>query len=150
MQSVESDSIVRRLFEKYYDKSQNEGELYAFSHWRQLHKEATVNLDGNDGVSLAGVGFGDLQNRSLVYHFFSWLTIFCYVLVLKNRYKILRLLPAAMQLSKKMGIFSTYDVFRQVCVVVALEPYFKNPCVRIINIGDGYGFLSALIKSQYP
>lgn len=150
MQSVESESIIRSLFEKYYADRQNDGGVYSSSHWRQLHEQTTVNFNGNDVVSLKGVGFGDLQNRSFIYQFFSWLTILCYVLVLKDWYKILQLLPSAMQLSRKMGMVFTYDAFRQVCVLAALEPYFRNPRVRIINIGDGYGFLSLLIKTRYP
>jgi SAM-dependent methyltransferase len=149
MPSLESVNIVRQLFEEYYVKPDASAEHYASSHWRQLHQEARVEISGEKIVALAGRGFGDLQNASLVYRFFSWLTIGCYVLILNNRWRILRLLPSAIRLSREMGLYFTYDAFRQVCVVAALEPYLSGK-TRVLNIGDGYGFLSALIKSRYP
>jgi len=149
MPSLESPHIVRRLFDEYYAKS-GVADEHTSSHWRELHQDARVEIDGEKIIKLAGSGFGDLQNTSLVYRTFSGLTIFCYLLILKNRFQIIRLLPSALRLSRKMGLHFTYDAFRQVCVVVALKPYLRVKAVRILNIGDGYGFFSALIKNYYP
>ncbi len=150
MLSIESESMTRRLFDEYYANPHGADESCYSSHWHQLHKEAKVDFEKDTIVSLKAIGFGDLQNRSLVYRFFSWLTILWYLVILKERRKILRLFPSAFKLSRKMGLFFTYDAFRQVCVLAVLEPYFKKQNLRIINIGDGYGFLSAMIKDQYP
>lgn len=150
MQSSDTGSITRYLFKQYYDKPQNADGHHYSSHWRQLHKDAKVVFDKDNLVSLTACGFGDLQNHSIVYLFFSWITIFCYLAILQQRNKILALFPAAMKLSREMGLNFTYDAFRQVCALAVLEPYLKKTDLRIMNIGDGYGFLSALIKKQYP
>ncbi len=152
MQFVESQSIARCLFEEYYVKPQDAAELYASSHWHLLHKQAKVDFGKDTFVSLVGSGFGDLQNRSLVYRVFSWLTIFSYLVVLKERWEILSLFVPAFNVIKRAGLHFTYDVFRQVCVVAALKPFLNKPAqaVRVLNIGDGYGFLSLLIKEIYP
>ncbi len=150
MQAVATGDIVKQLFEEYYVKSNIDADSYTSSHWQELHKNVNVVFDADNVALLAGTGFGDLQNRSLVYRCCSAMTILCYLIILKQRGQLIQLFPEAVRLSKKIGLYFTYDAFRQVCVLAALEPYLKKPGVRVIIIGDGYGFLSALIKNKYP
>ncbi len=150
MPPLECENIVRRLFADYYAAPQKAEEGYTSRHWQELHKEVQVDFNGDAVVSLAGSGFGDLQNGSGVYRLCSWLTIVSYLLILKERARIFSLLPTALKLLKRMSLKFSYDAFRQVCFLAVLEPYLSKPAVRILNIGDGYGFLSALIKDKYP
>ncbi len=150
MHTASTQDIVRQLFDKYYASSDDRHDPLTSSHWRQYHQEANIRFEGQSLVFLSGVGFGDLQNHSFVYRLFSWITVVCYLIVLKNRFKILSILPTAISLAKKMGLFFTYDAFRQVCLLAALQPCLSKKDLRVVNIGDGYGYFSALLKTYYP
>ncbi|MFA5844045.1 MAG: hypothetical protein WC971_04350 [Coriobacteriia bacterium] len=50
-----------------------------------------------------------------------------------------------------MGLIFSYDIFRQVCafsLIRSRAPWPSGPTIAL-SIGDGYGFLSALIKEVW-
>jgi hypothetical protein len=60
-------------------------------------------------------------------------------------------MKVAHSLARRIGLAFSYDCFRQVCsldLIMSQRPNKER--LSIINIGDGYGFLSALIKDLFP
>lgn len=143
-------NIVTTLNEKYYQADQTPKDFVS-SHWEQLHKQLRIETDQKKIKSLKGIGFGDLQNFSFPYRVFSWFTIVSYLFKLSGWAHIVKLMRVALDLVKRMGFPFTYDCFRQVCALSLILNYLpKKKELRVLNIGDGYGFLSALIKEIIP
>jgi hypothetical protein len=144
-------SIVLEIYRRYY-LSNNTPENLVSSHWKIFHKmiNPPASFDG-EVEALLGVGFGDIQNKSRIQQLFDWMTIASYLLWLKNRLELIKLLRIAIPLAHRMGFRFSYDCFRQVCsLYLIMTKIKKKKGVKIINIGDGYGFLSALIKEVLP
>jgi len=144
-------NILETLYKDYYQTDRTPQELVS-SHWRQMHKQTSVSVV-NNALSLKGFGFGDLQQASLPHLILAWVTIAAYLCRLNNRAAIIRLLPKAIALSRRMELPFTYDSFRQVCslaMIMSFKSYGQGFPLRVVIIGDGYGFLSALIKKELP
>jgi len=143
--------IIKALYDNYYEIDVTPDTLVS-SHWKEFHKNVKVRVEDGQVKDIQGYGFGDLEYNSLVTRIFNWATIICYLCVLKDRGPIIKLIKTADRLVKKMGLTFTYDCFRQVCaahLILKNLPQRSKP-LRVICIGDGYGFLSALIKEMVP
>jgi len=141
------NSIVTELYNKYYLEN-NTPESIISSHWKFWQEKIQIEFKDGRIESLAGFGFGDLENKSLLSQALSWLTISSYLFRFPNRKNLLRLIRIAIPLAKKMGFAFSYDAFRQVCALnlILMHNGKTKKRLNILNIGDGYGFLSALIK----
>lgn len=144
--------IVNRLYEKYYVLEETPADLVS-SHWRHFHEKAHVEFRDDGITMISGVGFGSVAYKSFINRIFDSLTIASYLCFLKERRDILRLMRIGRLLAKKMGISFTYDCFRQICSLNLITKRLKrHPAGRlcVICIGDGYGFLSGLLKESFP
>lgn len=145
-------SIVSRLYEKYYVLEETPNNVVS-SHWKHYHEMAQVKFSGGEITIASGVGFGDVAHKSLISRIFDWLTIASYLCFLKERRDILRLMKIARPLANKMGISFSYDCFRQVCslnLIMKRLNWLSVQRLCVICIGDGYGFLSGLLKEYFP
>ncbi len=143
--------ITKIIYDEYYQRDITPQALIS-SYWKDMHKNSKVRLQGDD-LYLKGVGFGDMQQASLPYLFFSWLTIFAHLCHMRDRWAVISKMFKAIQLAHRMGLPFTYDSFRQVCSLVLIMKNYQvklDQPLRIISIGDGFGFLSCLIKQIYP
>jgi hypothetical protein len=62
-----------------------------------------------------------------------------------------RLMKVTHSLARRTGFAFSYDCFRQVCSLnLIMNQRTNKERLSIINIGDGYGLLSALIKESFP
>ncbi len=146
-QTIDIPSI---LYDDYYRDDQTPSELIS-SHWKDFYKKVEVESGGGQIVSLKGFGFGDLQYNSILTRVFSWFTILSYFFILPNRFGVLRFLKVAMNLARGMELTFSYDCFRQLCAGLLIhQKALGKKKLRIINIGDGYGFLSMLLKEFFP
>jgi len=143
--------IIDELYQNYYVKD-NTPEHVISSHWKFYQEKIKCELNGGKITSLSWLGFGDLQNKSFLSQTFSWLTIAGYLCQFPNRNELLRLMKLAVPLGRKIGFPFSYDCFRQICSLKLIMNKLKNERerVNIIIIGDGYGFLGALIKEIFP
>jgi len=144
--------IVNRLYEKYYILKETPKNVVS-SHWKHYHEMAHVKFRGSEMTIASGVGFGDVAHKSFISRIFDSLTIASYLCFLKERRDILRLMKIARSVANKMGISFSYDCFRQVCSLNLIMKRLKRlPGHRlwVICIGDGYGFLSGLLKECFP
>jgi len=82
---------------------------------------------------------------------FSWATIISYLGALNKRRELIGLLREGVSLAGKMGVPFSYDCFRQICTFGLLIRHYQSRGggVRILIIGDGFGFLSAFIMEIF-
>lgn len=147
---VEGKNITAILYDRYYRTDHTPPDLVS-SHWREYHKEIKLDFSGDEMDTLKGVGFGYESNVSWYQKIPNWMTNISYLGILPNRMDLLRLIPIARKIAKKMNCSFTDDCSRQVCTLALLKVHMPpERKIRVINIGDGHGFLSALIKEVFP
>ncbi len=147
----DTNRIAEDLYRKSYIE-QTDPQEFISSHWQLYHHNIKVHLLNGKIESLKGFGFGDMQSTSLPERLLSFMTIISYLCVLRNRKKLIDLMKTAIPLAWDMGFPFSYDCFRQVCTLQLIMGYMnkEEKSHVILVIGDGYGYLSALLKKKYP
>ena len=156
--TIPNENLIRHLIETYYGQGDKSGaeDGYVSSHWRHFSKLFNVKLDAAGNlVSLSGIGFGSGNWSHLPHRGLDQLCILTHLIHLPHRWKILRrLLGTASNICKAMGLDPTIDVFRQVCSLELLLRHIpgsmRSGRIRFLMIGDGFGILSAMLKSVFP
>lgn len=146
------ESIISELYRRYYIENSQPEDLIS-SHWKAFHKKIQIEFEGNRIKTLKGYGFGDLEDRFFIHQVLSWIAIVSYLVRLENRSELIRLIQIAIPIARRMGLLFSYDCFRYVCSLNMIMNRMRmkdRKRINIINIGDGYGFLSALIKEVFP
>lgn len=142
-------SISSTLYKDYYLTDKTPNQLVS-SHWEAIHERSEVEVSPQ-GIEKLKFELGDYGYSKMHHKLFNWATIVLYLFRLENRNDIIRVLGKALTLARRMEFPFTYDCFRQVCTVALLSRYIAyDRKFKVINIGDGYGFLSALIKEFFP
>lgn len=147
-----SPNIINELYNRYFIEN-NQPENLVTSHWKYYHNKIEIEFADNRVKKIKGYGFGDLDERFFISRVFSWITIGSYLFQIKNKRELIRLIRIAIPIAKKMGLLFSYDCFRYVCSLNLIMSNMRvkdKKRINIINIGDGYGFLSALIKEVFP
>ena len=146
--------LIGILYQKYYE---NEGsiDVQASSHWREYSRKFEIQLGTDDVITtMVGYGFGDLQVRSVPYKALSLLAALIQLTSLPHRLDLIFTIPVAWRLSHRMGLSFTQDAFRQLCTLALIKRNMsslqRKKRLRIVMIGDGYGFLASLFKETYP
>jgi len=145
---------LRWLFDRYYGTERSSGPETS-SHWTACSKQVEVRLDANGcPVPVRGHGFGELRFPRPWQAALDWVTIGAYLARLPDRARMIPLLRPGPRLARRMGLAFTYDAFRQVCTLALIAGHLSETQhrggLRVLLIGDGYGFLGALVKEVYP
>jgi len=154
--SLPNRKLVQSLYEDYYAKENLSQNKFVSSHWEYFSKKFDIQVDGEGNIhSLLGMGLGqDVQTRNPLEKLLNYLCHLSYLIRLPERLDILKLIPPSLNICKSMGFYFSFDCFRQVCTLALLMRYMsddmKKKRLRFLMIGDGYGFLSSLIKSVVP
>ena len=138
--------LLAYLSSRYFSESDPSGGMTS-SHWKEQHSRARMNRVG-DNFELEGDGFGFTPNLSARSRIFGWLTIVLYLIMLPDRLALIRRLPTAMALARRMGHPFTSDCFRSLCVYISVLR--GRDLSRVAIIGDGWGFLTSLIHHFEP
>lgn len=147
---METREIINYLYNEYYLKDSTPPELLS-SFWKYYQNQLEVQMSDGGVKQLSGVTFGGFQNSSIIYRFLTLLTIGSYLVKLPDKKEICSLVKTSRGVTKKMGLFFTYDAYRQTCPLLLIRRHLKErKRINVIIIGDGYGFLSLLIKEIYP
>ena len=148
---METDEIINYLYNEYYLKDRTPPELVS-SFWKYYQNQQKVQIkDGKVEALIATPPLGGLDIKSPVHRFLSWLTIGSYLWKLADKKGICSLVKTSLRVTKRMGLFFTYECFRQMCSLVLIRRHLKKrKRINVIIIGDGYGFFSSLIKEIYP
>lgn len=153
IKELSSPEIVRTLYRLYYlQPIINENEIS--SHWKEFSQKIQVYIDDNeDLLSFRGYGFGDLHPTNPLNKILKCLCNLSYFVRLPYKKDLLFLVNKSLPILKKINSYLSYDCFRQICSLCTIRKYLKlgdQEKFDILVIGDGYGFLSALVKSVYP
>ncbi len=151
--SLANPDAVRTVYEEYYLK-QRAPETCVSSHWTDYGPRADVEID-NEGnfLSFKGFGFGDLQYKDLRSRIVTRICNLSYRIQLRYGKDLRYLLRHAAEILKRIDGYVTSDSFRQTCGLCVARRHLdvgREETFNVVIIGDGYGFLSSLIKSVYP
>ncbi|MDD5069560.1 MAG: putative sugar O-methyltransferase [Candidatus Omnitrophica bacterium] len=144
--------IIRELYDQYYLKSQQQAKEYS-SHWRKYSEASNVNIDPKGRIVAVGCGFGDMYHQKPWHKLASAFTISSYLRKMPDRVDLEKLIKVALDVLPKFSSYMSYDVFRQLCSLALIRkhlPFKSKDAFKVLIIGDGYGFLSAIIRSIYP
>ena len=153
IKKLPNPELIRKLYQKYYIQEFTSTSLMS-SHWQEFTKYIKVDFDMESGIlnEFKGYGFGDLQHTRLIDKILNYFCNLSYFIRLPYKRDIKFLVKKAIPLLQKIDSYLSYDCFRQICSLVVIRKYFdlrEKDYFNILVIGDGYGFLSALLKSLY-
>ncbi|TSA04189.1 MAG: putative sugar O-methyltransferase [Nitrospiraceae bacterium] len=127
------------------------------SHWRVYSQGAQVEIDEEGHLlNLRGEGFGGYQDERMLKRLADYVCCAIHFLRAEEKQEIVRLTKIAFALIKRIPFghhYLSYDLFRQVVALATINRHFRprgDEKFNILVIGDGFGFLAALIKSVYP
>ena len=152
--NLPNQELLKELFENYY-YSDNTPENLISSHWKYFSEKFNVQLDdGGNVISLKGVGFGDMAEVSIISKILAYIGHISYFLRLPYKRDLYQLILKSFKICSLMGVYFSFDCFKQVCSLSLIKrnllKNMENKRLTFLVIGDGYGFLSALIKSTFP
>lgn len=150
-----NSELIHRLFETYYSDNSGTHGREVSSHWQYFSEQFHVEIGENgEIISLSGQGFGNMMEKSRMNRVLAWIGHCLYLIRLDNRLRILSFFPKALRVCRKMGASFSFDVFKQICSLELILRHLKDrqfsSALKIMIIGDGYGFLSSLVKTLIP
>ncbi len=121
------------------------------SHWAVYGEQTRAEID-KDGLHLHGVGFGDYQRRLL-----QWLPAIVGRWSHRKASSECRSFAdthtTAIRLARDLRLGYTYDVWRQTVALSVLRDHWEEYDLQpqsFLMIGDGHGFLGALVRRVIP
>ena len=148
------------IYQQYYQDSKNgipSNSCHLSSHWQRYSQESRVKIGSDDTLlGIEGKGFGSYRHERFLKRFADYLCCAIHFLRAENKIEIVRLTRLARSLVRNIPFgyhYLSYDLFRQVHALATVRQYFhphKDEHFTVLVIGDGFGFLSALIKAVYP
>ena len=146
--TYQNKDISATLYQNYFQTDQTPSHLVS-SHWKEFYLGSATFPKSNTNTTK--LELGDHEHLRFHHKVLSWMTIFSYLFRLEHKGRLVAMVKKARGIAKRVGLPFTYDCFRQVCTVTLLAKYLPgNKKIRVLNIGDGYGFLSCLIKDVFP
>ncbi|MCM8832747.1 MAG: putative sugar O-methyltransferase [Candidatus Omnitrophica bacterium] len=153
IKELPNPELIINLYKKYCHVKDITPDNFLSSHWKKFSRNIKINIDSEGNlIEFLGYGFGDLQYTHMLDKVFNYLCNLSYFIRLPDKKDIRFLIKHAIPILKKMDSYLSYDCFRQICSLVVIRKYFnlqEQENFNILIIGDGYGFLSALLKSVY-
>jgi SAM-dependent methyltransferase len=144
MTTARAQDLLQRLYAGYYER--DAASPLVSSHWKPHCDQFTVDFER---MRVSGDGFGLPTGLRPARVLLEWLCIASYFTWLPNRRRMLSLLSSGLRVSRRMDVPFVWGSFRQLCALELMTRYAKDPST-ILVIGDGYGFLSAMLKELYP
>lgn len=144
--------IIRELYQEYYIKDRSDGREYS-SHWKKFSKLFDVSIDERGYCRCVGHGFGDFGDKKIWHRLTNALTIASYLRGMDNADHIRSLMRYSGAIVKTFSTYLSYEAFRQLCALSVFRKYLsytEQDMFNVLCIGDGYGFLSAMIRTLYP
>lgn len=147
--------VFNTIYSHYYSNEidRTGQDRFVSSHWRSKSSKFVVEEDSNGYIKkIYGDGFGEMKSNNILKKLLVYLGHFSYLIRLDDKLEIIRLSKIALKICKKMGFYFSFDVFKQVCSLALINRNYvtKQKRLNFLIIGDGYGFLSSLIKAVYP
>ena len=122
------------------------------SHWQQYGQATVVARQGTD-VQLRASGFEPVQHLPRHARFLSAVERFSYRAAIAQLRSYRSIWALAHDLAEDLAASASFNVFKSVCVLATLADHWaahRLSPTRFALIGDGYGFLGALIRRLRP
>ncbi len=152
--NIRNRGLIKSIFRDYYSNTEAYHKFVS-SHWKLYGKQFKVNIDDNGNIIyLAGVGFGDMMTKNPLEMFLHYVCHLTYLINLPNRWDVLKLIMPSLKVCRSMGCFFSFDCFKQMYSLALIKKHIADDIKLkrsvFLIIGDGYGFLSSLIKTAFP
>lgn len=149
-----NQELIKELLKNYYSLYITPNKFIS-SHWENYSEKFNVQVDKEGNiVSLIGFGFGDMVEGSIISKILAYLCNISYFVRLPYKKDLYNLINKSINICNLIGVYFSYDCFRQACSLSLIErnltTNMRNKHLIFLIIGDGYGFLSSLIKSTFP
>jgi hypothetical protein len=148
------------LYKRYYAEtagSARSGSTHVSSHWNQYSRASHVEIDGEGHLrGFQCEGFGSYQDERLLKRLADYFCCLIHFLLVEGKLEVFRLAKMSRALAQRIPFghhYLSYDLFRQVHALATINRHFRslpNEKFIVVAIGDGFGFLAALIKWVYP
>ncbi len=157
--SIPNQRLFENIYNHYYDNEMlhHNQNKYISSHWECYSKQFKIKRDSNENVvMISGHGFGDMISDDIFRKILVYMCNFSYFVRLPFKLDILKLTIVALRICRKAGFYFSYDCFKQVCALNLIykrnlrEEERRRGRLAFLMIGDGYGFMSSLIKAVFP
>jgi len=125
---------------------------YTSSHWQRYERETLVERRG-DVLVLRGVGFGSVYARSYATHILNVFERLSYRPVTKVLAHYSSVWNTARRLARDLSFGLTFDVWKCAVALALLAEHWAVNGLQpksFALIGDGYGFLGALVRRYRP
>ncbi len=153
IKKLPNPGIVETLHDRYYIHDLTPEDCVS-SHWKDHSAMTKVDIDKAGNItSFEGFGFGDYGRTNIANRFAKYFSNLYYFWGAANKKDIIYLAGKAAPILSKIGSYLSYDSFKQICALSVIRKHLKkneNDAFDILLIGDGYGFLSSLLKDAYP
>lgn len=151
--NLTNPDIILKLYGKYYSKDQAPNRFIS-SYWKQHSAGIRVSIDdsGNFREFLA-YGFGLVHKTHAINRLIHYISNMSYLLRLKRKEHIRDLWKKSAQVLKPLNSYMSSESFRQLYSLDTIMQYLKvrpDEKFTVMVIGDGHGFLSAMMKTVYP
>ncbi len=160
LSALPNSSALLDLYRRYYGEPLQvpDGvDSHVSSHWKYYSQDFKVDIDDQGNVkSLKGAGFGHYQHERLLWRLANYVCCAAHYLRMDNKKEVLRLTKIALALTARIPWgchYLSYDLFRQIDAVATIRRHFTprlGERFSAMVIGDGFGFLAALLKSVCP
>lgn len=152
--TLPNQKLIEELFINYYSSDSTPENLIS-SHWEYYSRKFNVQIDDEGNIiSLKGFGFGNMEDLSIISKILDYIGHMFYFVRLPYKRDLYPLILKSFKICSLMGVYFSFDCFKQACslslIKRKLSNGMENKRVTFLVIGDGYGFLSALIKSTFP
>lgn len=146
--------IINEIIENYYNTNNTPKNLIS-SHWEKYSNNFSIKYDSKgDIISLEGYGFGNITHNSIFHKILDNMCWVSHLLKLPHEKDLYQLIIKSLHICRAMKVDFSFDCFKQVCSLHSinknLNRNMKQKHLTFLIIGDGYGFLSSLIKQIYP
>ena len=151
----ETSPLTEAFYREYYESDPADQAAYVSSHWADYGSRCKVEADQRGRIRMMrGAGFGIVATRNPIEPWVASLSHRVYLTRRPEAREVLALMQAAKPVCRAAGFFLSFDVFRQLCALALLQRWMPAAMRRrrltVLVIGDGYGLLSAMLKTLYP
>ena len=160
LSALPNSSALFDLHRQYYGEPSgwpDAADSHASSHWKSYSQDFHVDIDDQGNLkNLKGVGFGNYQHERMLWRLANYVCCAAHYLRMDNKGEILRLTKMALALTSRVPWgchYLSYDLFRQIHALATIRRHFSpGPEERFsaVVIGDGFGFLAAILKQVFP
>jgi len=146
---IQFDDVVKNLREQNGEDFPAE---FTSSHWKKYGPSVNVKLT-EKGFSGKADGFEDLRNESRFLQLVRWVERLTYWPVVRKIPEFKKVWVRAREVLKSLNYPPNFYTFRSSVAATVLWSHLNKSGIvpeTILIIGDGNGFLGALLKNLYP